>query len=553
MIYLSRKIWRARVLSINIILGVILAETSAISQEVLQDKSYLHSTDIGLSLGHSSRIKSVVFSPAGDVLISAGEYDAIKFWDVQTGDWIKTLIAPNGAGVLAMALSPDGKILASRNSDQTVKLWDVQTGKMKIELAIPLDNSETVAFSSDGKMVASGGNIYKGLKAKGGEAKVWDAQSGELKLTLAGHTKQISDVAFSPDSRMIATSGWDAMVKIWDAETGELKLPLKGHKGLVESIAFSPDGKALASGGEDKAVKIWDAETGQLIKTLTGHKERVDCVIFSHNGRYLASSSYWVQKEEGVIGEIKVWDAQSWELKHSLIAHSGLVESVAFAPDDNTLVSGGNEDHAVKIWDVQTGALKLTVAGYDPFEGLNPLLFGGERLRDNDFLLLIQSDQYGGGQQAYSGVTSSKGETSIQVGENLIRKTSPQSTIFISEPNPSGDRGKNAGFWSGLSGKTYHVSFDNTISLGQQGGLFEVKRLNGEVEMRGQVRWDSEGALITGERNFLRVRLDKNEPYQLIINRKKTKNGGLQVTLENGSSFLLHKFSHDFTLEISKN
>ena len=78
--------------------------------------------------------------------------------------------------------------------------------------------------------------------------KVWDAQTGQELLTLKGHTGQVNSVAFSPDGKRLASAAADKTVKVWDAQTGQELLTFKGHTGGVSSVAFSPDGKRLASG-----------------------------------------------------------------------------------------------------------------------------------------------------------------------------------------------------------------------------------------------------------------------------------------------------------------
>ena len=79
---------------------------------------------------------------------------------------------------------------------------------------------------------------------------LWDGVTGERKQTLDRHKSFVYSVAFSPDGRTLASGGgWpDGTVHLWDAGTGEHKGALTEHRGAVYGIAFSPDGTTLASG-----------------------------------------------------------------------------------------------------------------------------------------------------------------------------------------------------------------------------------------------------------------------------------------------------------------
>ena len=73
--------------------------------------------------------------------------------------------------------------------------------------------------------------------------KVWDAASGQETLTLKGHTGAVRSVAFSPDGKRIASGSDDGTLKVWDAASGQEMLTLKGHTGLrVSAWPSAPTG-----------------------------------------------------------------------------------------------------------------------------------------------------------------------------------------------------------------------------------------------------------------------------------------------------------------------
>jgi dipeptidyl aminopeptidase/acylaminoacyl peptidase len=208
-----------------------------------------------LPLHHDSIVFSVDFSPDGQYLASGCRDGLIKVWDAHTGQPHRSFRAsariPGSTDnmVFSVAFSPNGKRLAAACSDGSVQIWDLLAGQKALEWTAHGSPVDYVRFSPDGRRLASMSASF-GWEGQppGGEIKVWDAATGKEALTLDRATMHGSRLAFSPDGRRLASAeGYHKTVKVWDTMTGRELVTCRGHTGGVLAVAFSPDGQSLAS------------------------------------------------------------------------------------------------------------------------------------------------------------------------------------------------------------------------------------------------------------------------------------------------------------------
>jgi WD40 repeat protein len=353
----------------------------------------------------------LAFSADGRVLAAGGDDQTVSLWDVATGKPRLRFDGHHGA-IFSLAFSPDGKSLASGSfKDGTLIVWDVATSRPRFVAADHDIGVWAVAWSRDGAVLASGEGS-NGRDNREAAVRLFDGRTGKPLRQFAAHLHNVHGLAFSPDGRRLASLGADARARVWDPATGERLHQVRGSENfftLSGRVAFSADGKTLLTAWPNNEVETYRVKDWELAHRLAadpthqqdrhlallpdgktvvsrerlrgggGRREEVRlCFRDVEDGKLLRSfvlaemdPFVWgtcaLSPDGGLYAEslqrnresgVRVWDTATGNVVGTFLGHAGNVSAVAFSPDGRTLASGG-WDTTILLWDLSEPRLRF--------------------------------------------------------------------------------------------------------------------------------------------------------------------------------------------------
>ena len=301
---------------------------------------------------------SVMYSPDGTRMVSAGFQDKAAVWDVAS----KRKLSDHWLRGWSAAFSPDGKTLALLN--RRITFIDASTGEERDEFAGHRSGVVQVTVTPDGDTVVSRGY--------GRTIREWNIVTGRLTRT----RRDCASYALSPDGKTLAVRHADTEqsgVTLQNFKTGETITQLDVQ---ADFLSFSPQGGQLACiAGPSKAgdevrleVSLWDTQAGkrtgvfaETVKEVHGFGAKL---VYSPDGTLLAQT-YPMR------GAVRIRDAKTGESIRLLQVDHAFFLPVAFSPDGRRLAIGS---HKVEIMDVKTGN-KLTEMAGRQVEYINALRY----------------------------------------------------------------------------------------------------------------------------------------------------------------------------------
>jgi WD40 repeat protein len=240
----------------------------------------------------AARTKTAVLQP-----VSAGPADAAGLY---------AALASYGRQIQSLHYSPDGRFIAAALRDSSKSSSEIQAAMEARLLAKSQSKKHKFNFPITGQVHPAGSGQSKsgagslaGASAMSykvlGPVEVWNVSSGQRVLSLPGHPSAAGLVAFSPNGKLLATTGIEDDIKLWDLVSGKELKTLSGHTARIESMAFAPNNDLLATASGDGTTRIWEVSTGEPAASLLSLNDGRDWLVITPDGLFDGSPSAWNQ------------------------------------------------------------------------------------------------------------------------------------------------------------------------------------------------------------------------------------------------------------------
>ncbi len=300
--------------------------------------------------GYSHDISQLAFSEDGNKLSIGAANEKLAVWNLDFAQF--ELMIPGSFRRVTqdiLTLSPHGDAaLIYTEGEHKPHILEVRSLK-NAKVLMPLRTQSTLycaAFSPQGDTLAAG--------YADDTAKIWNIRTGKALKVFRGKMKDVEHVAFSADGKYLATVALDTQyprdtyrtsVKVWNVKTGKELYTLYDGVGEVRSAQFSPHGTFIATTHGDGKVRLWDTTSKKVTQELGNESRHINVLLFTPDGRHIITGENSTP--------VRVWDVATAKELFQFKLEGSSAEAIALSPSGSTLAVSGLGSKRIQIWDVQ--------------------------------------------------------------------------------------------------------------------------------------------------------------------------------------------------------
>ncbi|KAL8251327.1 hypothetical protein R6Q59_035020 [Mikania micrantha] len=289
------------------------------------------------------KINALDFHRTMDLLVTTGEDDSVRLYDIANGKLLKTTHhKKHGADricfthhpssvicsstcdldseslrylsmydnrclryfkghkdrVVSLCTSPVDDSFMSGSLDHSVRIWDLRVNSC--QGILHLRGRPTVAYDQQGLVFA--------VSMEGGAIKLFDSRSYDKgpfdTFLVGGDLAEIWDIKFSNDGKSMLLTTKSNNIYVLDAYTGEKRCGFSVDASTNSTIeaTFTPDGQYVVSGSGDGMLNAWGISTGGKVASWDSNIGVASCLKWAPRRVMFAAASkglltFWIPKD----------------------------------------------------------------------------------------------------------------------------------------------------------------------------------------------------------------------------------------------------------------
>jgi WD40 repeat protein len=239
------------------------------------------------------------------------------------------------------AESSQKRVVVGMPGEREIKVWCYADHRARVQDTL-------TGHSGTGTLVKVSPDEQKFVSVADEQVVVWSLQPGAKLHTFSGHTGKVCCAAWSSDSKLVASGGADKVVLVWDAETGNQVMdPLRGHSDSVLHVVFDTKTSFMVSASLDKTIVVWKLDDGSKTATerhrFTTHAYYVDKISLSPDDKFVVSGSSYDNM-------VEMWDVNSGQQIRVLMGvRVTSLEDVVWSQDGKRIESVATEGGNVNV------------------------------------------------------------------------------------------------------------------------------------------------------------------------------------------------------------
>ncbi|XP_065708420.1 cilia- and flagella-associated protein 52-like isoform X1 [Patagioenas fasciata] len=284
---------------------------------------------------HTEAVNDIVF-PAGhsDLFVTCSTND-IRVWYTPER-WERLRITVPNVTCQAVEVTRDGMVILSAWNDGKIRAFVPATGEPMYEINNAHNLGVTaIAATSDCKQIISGGGD--------GQVRIWNIgeKTQKLREILKEHRGAMSCIKINKNDKEGVTASLDGTCVIWDLVRYVRKQMILDNT-LFKCVCYHPGEYQIITSGTDRKIVYWEVLDGSAIREVQGS------LSSSINGMDITSdgASFVTGGDDHLV---KLWDYQEGAVTHVGVGHSGSITRLKICPANKFIVSV-SADGAVLTW-----------------------------------------------------------------------------------------------------------------------------------------------------------------------------------------------------------